>query len=44
VSSDSNRYIFFEDNPSFVDPHDRVPSRSDLEVSSEDSDFDDLDL
>jgi hypothetical protein len=44
VSSDSSRYVFSEDDPSFVDPHDKVPSGSNLDVSSEDSDFDDLDL
>jgi hypothetical protein len=44
VSSDSSRYFFSEDDPSFVDPHNKVPSESDLDVSSEDSDFDDLDL
>jgi hypothetical protein len=44
VSSDSSRYVFSKDNPSFVDLHDKVPSESDLDVSSEDSDFDDLDL
>ena len=44
VSSDSNRYVYLEDDPDFVDPHEKVPSGSNLDMSNDDTDLKDLDL